>query len=266
MSNLKIFIPATTAVVSRTPDTGGAYIAEEFFTLIHGLYSFTVGETVIGSDSKASGIVVIADSGSTILGNVQGFFSVSEIIIGEESGTVTSISSINKALDGSVSGNYLIDLTDEIMTSTNTTLNTEIVQGGKYTILQFESTVGFANNNGFFILDLGYDNEERPVPYIKILNSTDVLMDSSYAFKFPHSVDASIEFVKSKDKISPAGDGSDRGSYLTDVAKARQSCIDLINRIKSAGIVAEIEVLYPSDIGLGNAGLSNSDKIKVWGD
>lgn len=264
--SVKIFIPSSTSVVERSPTTGGAYIAEEYVTLTHGFTTFTVGETLIGTTSDAEGVVVTAGNGTTILGNIEGEFEVSETITGEESELSSTILTITEALDDSVLGNYLIDLNAFPITFTSTTLNTPLLQNSQHAVISVNSTEGFPETDGYLLIDMGYDNEEKPIPYHKVLNSQDILLDSSYVFKHTHSEGASITLLTSKEKIIPVGDGSDRGSFMTDIARARNSCVDLINNIKAAGITVNIEVLYPGDTGLGNAGTVNSDKYKVWGE
>lgn len=264
-NEVKVFMPASTAVVARTPLTGGAYLADRFVVLNHSATTFTAGETVTGLTSKSSGVALTISSGITTLSNVQGTFVTSETIVGEQSGVTSTISSITSFIDNTVLGNYLINTNDFIITSKGTTLNTQLLKNGQYNVISVVSTVGFDPANGQIMLDMGFDNEEKPIPYEAILNSTDILLDTSYVFKNTHNVGASITLLNGKNKITPRGDGSDRGSYLTDIARARQSAVDLVNRIKSSGILYDIEILYPGDTGLGNAGLANSDKFRIWG-
>jgi hypothetical protein len=70
----------------------------------------------------------------------------------------------------------------------------------------------------------------------------------------------------------PRPDGSDYGVYLTGTADGRNFAQELIESITAAGINLQIIIIYPSDIGLGNEGGSDSilkpptsDKVNVWG-
>lgn len=262
----QIFIPASTSVISRTPTSGGAYIPENYVTVNHSATTFTSGETVFGGISKASGVSITVNSGVTGLGEVQGTFVSGETITGETSGFITTISSLTKAIDNSVLGNYLIDTASFVITSKSSNLSISLIQGQNYNILKVVSTANFYPKGGFLRLDMGYKNQEEPVPYLAILNATDIQLDASYKFKSTHSLGADVTLLKSKATYVSPGDGSDRGSYLTDIAKARDACVATIDNIKSAGFVTTVTVLYPGDIGLGNAGTVNSDIIKIYGE
>jgi len=100
---------------------------------------------------------------------------------------------------------------------------------------------------------------------VKVLNSTEIIIDSSYVWKFTHAAGTDVTLLFGKNRYASPGDGTDFGSYMTDVANARQSAIDYLKDSSAAGIKKNITVLYPSDLGLGNYGKIYSDKYKVWG-
>ena len=261
---IDVIIPVSTTIIERTPFSGGAYIAEVFYTLNHGPGTFTVGETVYGDTSGASGIVLSSISGLTILGMVYGKFLAAENIIGEESDLSVVLISFSTQLDTSVQGNYLIDFNSFIYTNTSTKLDQIVIQGTNGTSIKLLSTNNFPDI-GVLVIDLGYDTEETLVPFVKVLNSTEIIIDSSYVWKFTHAAGTDVTLLFGKNRYASPGDGTDFGSYLTDVANARQSAIDYLKDSSAAGIKKNITVLYPSDLGLGNYGKIYSDKYKVWG-
>jgi hypothetical protein len=59
--------------------------------------------------------------------------------------------------------------------------------------------------------------------------------------------------------------GRDYAFYLTDIIAGRLYAIDLIKSILATGIRVIIHILYPNDIGLGEWGTENSEKVIVWG-
>lgn len=96
-------------------------------------------------------------------------------------------------------------------------------------------------------------------------------LDSSYEFKYDHSLSGDVDLLSDNKAHDPALDGSDFATYITDTAQARQYCQNLIESITALGINMEIIVVYPSDVGLGNQGGSDntddppaSDKVYVW--
>lgn len=261
-----VFIPATTSVIERTPTEGGAYISEFYYTLTHSSGTFTSGETIIGLTSSASGILSSQTSSlSSILGNVQGTFTAGETLFGEQSRVTVTLTASVRNLDNLFKTNYLVNLNDYVLTNVSSTTETDIMQTGNYNILTVQSTNGFVTTGGYLYFDIGYDNEEVLVPYRAVLNSKDILLDASYQFVNSHPIGSDVIFIKNKNKYVPPGDDSDKGSFLTDLGTARNSCVSVINRIKGAGLGFTVEVKYPSDIGLGNQGKTNSDILWVYG-
>lgn len=261
-----VFIPATTSVVERTPDSGGAYISEIYYTITHSSGTYTSGETVIGVSSNASGVLVSqTNSTVSILGNVQGRFSANEMLLGEQSRVTTTLTSSAANLDNSFKTNYLVNLNDYTISNISTSTITPIIANNNYNILTVNSTNGFVTTGGYLYFNIGYNNEEKLVPYRAVLNSKDILLDSSYKFISSHPAGSDLILIKSKGKYTPPGDDSDKGSFLTDLALARNSCVSVINKIKGAGLGFSIEVKYPSDIGLGNQGKTNSDILWIFG-
>ncbi len=264
-NEVQVFLPAQTAVVSRTPKTGGAYLADIYTTLNHSATTFTSGENIFGHTSLATGMSISVSSGKTIVGDVKGAFVSGETISGETSGVTTSISSLTKSLDNKFKGDYLVDFNDVAITQYSTNLSVSIIASQQLTILKVNSTTGFNATGGFLRFDMGLNNEEDVVPYESILTSTDILLDASYKFKFTHTVNADVTFIKTKSKYQSPGNDMDLASYLTDVANARQSAVNSLSRIESAGITTNITIEYPGDTGLGNAGTANSDIVRIYG-
>ncbi len=262
-----VFIPATTSVIERTPTEGGAYISEIYYTMNHSSGTFTSGETVIGSSSNASGILSSQTTSTvSILGNVQGSFITGETLLGEQSRVTATLTTSVSNLDNLFKTNYLVNLNDYIITNVATSTVTPIISNNNYNILTVNSTNGFITTGGYLYFNIGYNNEEQLVPYRAILNTKDILLDSSYKFVHSHPIGSDLIFIKDKNKYTPPGDDSDKGSFLTDLAIARNSCVSVINRIKGAGLSFDIEVKYPSDIGLGNQGKTNSDILWIFGE
>lgn len=257
-------IPASTAIVTRTPTTAGAYEADNKYTMLHGAQTFTVNETVIGTTSKASGMAITVSSGLTVLGDVYGAFVVGETLLGESSNISSTLTSFSKIIDNTVLGSYLVDFKSFVYSSIGSTLQTPITINSNSITIKVNSTSGWPTT-GYLIIDLGLSTEEKPIPYINVLNSNEVLINPKYVFQFNHAINANVMLLNGIAPYTVTGDGSDRGAYMTDVANARQSLINNIGIIKSAGVPMQINIKYPSDIGLGNAGTNYSDIIKVYG-
>jgi hypothetical protein len=223
---------------------------------------------VIQSTSRATGTVISISGTALILGNVQEVlapFDTSGYLYGSESnltGTYTSYPTKDFIRD--IEGAYLFDLNSYVLTEISSTLSTTIIQGTNPIIISVASTTNFPTS-GYLVFDTGFDSEESIVPYINILNASQIQLDSSYVFARTHTAGADVTVLDGKEKYKVNSDGTDLGVYITDVANARQNFVDNLNKIKSSGIFLNTRVLYPNDYGFSNAGTIYSDIIRIYG-
>ena len=103
--------------------------------------------------------------------------------------------------------------------------------------------------------------------------SSTLTLDQGYTFKQNHGISAEINLLSASAAYTPDVRGRDYSTYITGTAEARAYAVKLIEQITALGIILEIIVVYPDDIGLGNEGGSasltsppTSDKVLVWGD
>jgi hypothetical protein len=100
---------------------------------------------------------------------------------------------------------------------------------------------------------------------------TTIVLDPTYQFKFPHAVGADVTLLSAAQTYVPAVDGSDYPFYITSTAEARVYAQSVIDAVIASGINLEIVIVYPEDVGLGNAGngpgptLPESEEVYVWG-
>lgn len=99
-----------------------------------------------------------------------------------------------------------------------------------------------------------------------------ILIDPSYNFKHNHNINSDVTLLESNRAYEPLPNGLDYGAYVTGTADGRIFVQELIKQITAIGIRMEIVIVYPSDIGLGNMGLSenenilpHSEAVEVWG-
>lgn len=226
------------------------------------------GETVVNTSTGASGVISSTTSSSIDVGNIQeitGKFGGSGTLFGEASGLYANYSATpTVSVNTSISGSYIYDENALELSYINSDLVTEIKQNSNNLILEVQSTANFSAT-GYICLDLGYDNEEKPVPYVAVLNSKELMISPSYVFSASHSAGANVFLLNDKKPPEPSFDNSQLASYLTDVANARQNFVDNLDLIKAAGIQLKTRVKYPSDYGLANEGKAYSDIIKVYG-
>ena len=85
-----------------------------------------------------------------------------------------------------------------------------------------------------------------------------VLLDPSNLYTKNHEAGADITVISSPDAYTPSPDGLDYPLYVTGTAQGRVYAQEIIDSIVALGIKLEIVVVFPSKIGLGNQGGSDS--------
>lgn len=116
-----------------------------------------------------------------------------------------------------------------------------------------------------------YESTGVSTPLIESAVST-LMMDSSYSFKYTQEVGTDITLISDIISYEPEMDGSDYAPYITGTSGGRIFANDLITQITALGIKLEVIIIYPGDVGLGNAGeslsstdIKVSDALWVWG-
>jgi hypothetical protein len=97
-----------------------------------------------------------------------------------------------------------------------------------------------------------------------------LLISPSHTFEFSHQTGASVNLIESTRAYVPSPNGSDYSFYLTGTADALTFAEQLIRQVTAVGINLQLIVIYPSDIGFGNAGDSTvtpplSDIVYIYG-
>lgn len=180
-------------------------------------------------------------------------------------GTVTSSSAPNPIeLIPEQEGPYSYLLSQPYTISDKNTTITNTVEIGDTGLVQ---GVNFSNfpQEGYVVLNYGMENEEGPVPYIGVPANNLISIAPNYFFKNKHLSGSSIRFIEKIGPHMPDKIGRDYAFYLTDIIAGRLYAIDLIKSILATGIRVIIHILYPNDIGLGEWGTENSEKVIVWG-
>jgi len=176
------------------------------------------------------------------------------------------------ALESDFMGPYIYDTTlAGVLTEAQTSLVSLIEPGQTYRTISVVDAVDFVDGVGYLMFDFGYDNQEGPVKYVGRPSSQLLLVDPAYSFLKLHSPGANITFLSSRAPIDLKEDGSQFPFYLTGIANGRLYAEDLIDQLVATGLTLIITILYPGDVGLGNAGLPTtgnpplSDAVRVWG-
>lgn len=150
------------------------------------------------------------------------------------------------------------------------TLTQTIDAGRSYQIIDVAGSLDFPDDTGYLIFGFGTSREEGPVRYLARPGSSALLLDPSYIFTNSFEVGDDVALVQSRGATSLASDGSDYQFYLTGTSPGRLYAETLLGEVAAAGINLDVTVLYPGDIGLGNAGEGDtgdkvSDKVYIWG-
>ncbi|SRR6266481_1497405 len=146
-------------------------------------------------------------------------------------------------------GSFLYNPTGSVDTKTVSSqraqLASTITKGQIYTSLLVSFTQSFLQPSGNIIFDFGTSKEEGPVFYRGVPNSTTILIDPSYVFKFDHSAGSTINVIYQDLPFIPAKSGKDLAIYLTSPSGARVEVQKILETLKAAGIVLNFVILTP---------------------
>jgi hypothetical protein len=187
---------------------------------------------------------------------------------------------------GSQSSNTLAPVQISSISQFGATVTVTTLTGHGGTIGSSVVIGGTVNFNGVYVIS----NVASPLVYnftrsamtvvehtgtsqINVSNAISVLtMDPAYNFKYSHDIGADVNLIIDSVAYEPSALGSDYAPYITGTAEGRVFAQQLLEDIVALGIKIEVVILYPDDVGLGNAGQSDSiddpptsDKIYVWG-
>ena len=138
-----------------------------------------------------------------------------------------------------------------------TTLVTPISAGNVYPAITVSDASDIPNDTGYLIFDFGSGaKEEQPIPYRGRPNNSTLLLNPAYVFTKNHSADITINYLRSLTATVPNILGKDYGIYVTGIETARLPVIELLNKIKAAGIVIRLIVDYPKLLFTQCTGLS----------
>lgn len=130
-----------------------------------------------------------------------------------------------------------------------TSLQQQIEEGSNVTNILVQSVEGFPAD-GYVVLEYGTNVQEGPIRYFSVVPGSQtvpsqVILDPSYVFKFPHSTLSQLQIVTSLSRFTPASDGSDYPVYLTGTTDARNFFFTLLESITAAGVFIDRQVQYP---------------------
>lgn len=166
------------------------------------------------------------------------------------------------------------------LTAVESSLDQTIVPNGYYPELKVVDASVFNPDGGFIVIGFGNSYQEGPIPY----NSTNLAdnalrIDTSYTFSHQILPTANVTQLNGNQGYAranlnqPVGvDSGISGSfYATNSNLARLVCAQALISMIDAGSKHKIQVVYPSDNGLLNAGdplegsLQLSDIVRIYG-
>lgn len=158
-----------------------------------------------------------------------------------------------------------------LLTSTEAQTVGDISQFAQIGVLTLTDATAFPDAPGYLALRAGYADAAYPVPYLSRISDTQLAIDFNYVFPFAYASGTTVTLLAQKAPGIP-DTASDLGSfYVTNSNAGRVAAEDAVRSAVVSGPDLNVKVLYPSDVGLGNAGYPKagsqklSDAVRVWG-
>lgn len=132
------------------------------------------------------------------------------------------------------------------LTKQKAALQQVIQKNQVYTSIAVDDTSLFKNPFGQVIFGFGTSSQEGPVTYRGIPNSSTLLLDPGYTFKFNHTANTSIRVISQQEPYIPRRDGTDLAIYLTSPSGAREVVEEILRSLAAAGIIVRFKILAPT--------------------
>lgn len=123
------------------------------------------------------------------------------------------------------------------------TQTSPILKGESGVIVPLVSGANFPSS-GYVVFDYGTDKVEGPVRYLSI-NSSQMVIDPAYVFKQTHDIGSTVRHTPITQAYSPRNNGLDYQAFVTGTSEARDTVFALIEKVISAGVFVEKDVLLP---------------------
>ena len=132
------------------------------------------------------------------------------------------------------------------ISSQKAAIQQEIDKGEIYPSIAVDDNSNFEEATGLLIFGFGTEREEQPVRFRGLPNSSTVLLDPSYTFKFDHPIGENINVLRSVEPYTPQRTGKDLAIYMTSPSGAREIVQTILETLKAAGIILRFVVLAPT--------------------
>lgn len=173
-------------------------------------------------------------------------------------GVSTVEGSFEKVTSNVAGGSFVYDpKTGLALTAIETTSTISISGNLPINILNVTDASQFPSS-GYLVIGLGTTYEARLVPYLDKISNTQLIIDPRYIFKFDIASGVKVTYVASNRVYDP--DNAPASFWGTDSPAGRLAAQKTIKDISASGMAVNINVVYPSDVGLGR-----NDKLVIWG-
>jgi hypothetical protein len=165
------------------------------------------------------------------------------------------------------------------VTGTVATLGQAINDSQSYSVFKLDTGIDsdpallFPDQVGYLVFDFGFKGQVGPVKYLGRFDNVSLMLDAS--FRFPKSIASGVTVTLLQSNTpfrpDPNADPLTGNFYLTSSSAGRIAAGAALDDIQAAGLAIKRKVVYPNDVGLGNAGDPTSgaqklsDATVVWG-
>jgi len=96
-----------------------------------------------------------------------------------------------------------------------------------------------------------------------IVDTTRLAIDPGFVFPYDVAAGSNVYLLSGRGPFVPPTSGLHGAFYVTGSQAGRAAAIDAIRETVAAGVDLNVTILWPGDVGLGNAGEPDSGKPKL---
>ena len=131
-------------------------------------------------------------------------------------------------------------------------------KGHRYNTVTIDEGTNFPEAGGYILFGFGTDHEVGPVQYFSKTSDDILNIDHRFTFTKDVPVGTSVTVLSQKEPYNPSNSADLGVFWLTDSPSGRAAAQKALNIAKSATSDVNIDIVYPSDRGLGAEGYPTS--------
>lgn len=261
--------PSRASLAAARPYSMGVALDGDYVLLTGGM---------AGSIASLENFLLLPAAEETMVGGLNGVFVIDSlpsgkvrVVTGDRQKYTNGVSldaklTLVTAATGEFEGPYLLNpKSGPAVTGSDAVLDMAVTKGEQYSVLHLTTNgaLDFPDEEGYLVIGLGTDYQTFPVKYFGRLSASTLAIDPSFVFPVSIPSGTKVTLLFTKGAWIPDSPETIGAFYLTASSSGRVAAMRTLEDIFAAGGNLNIDIVYPSDRGLGGEGQPVKDALKL---